>query len=279
MPIEFLIDNSRKELEKLNKLIKDAGLVKKQDDRSRFLKKFMVEAIRAKHHMMHAERHKLDKIKIQPMMLQPARRQIPYFKPHEIHKLKRLPEKKKYFTITENEYPLLKAGNYTLVRAVVDRDYKVVEPPLTDLDVRMINDLKGKGIVSDDAVTARLSSLGASLGSSISQDYMEKIKYYIKRDNMLGKIAFIMRDDRVKTITCPGLSQAVHVTFNGKDMETDIAYIKLEEINNVVLGLAKLSGETLNNFNPILDATLPNGTRVQAILGNEIVTPKFVITK
>ena len=96
---------------------------------------------------------------------------------------------------------------------------------------------------------------------------------------MLGKIAFIMRDERVKTITCSGLSQAVHVTFNGKDLETDVMYIKLEEINNVVLGLAKLSGETLNNFNPILDATLPNGTRVQAILGNEIVTPKFVITK
>ena len=279
MPIEFLIDNSRKELEKLNKLIKDAGLVKKQDDRSKFLKKFMVEAIRAKHHMMHAERHKLDTMRVQPMMLEPARRQVPYFKPHEIYKLKRLPEKKRYFTITENEYPLLKAGNYTLVRAVVDRDYKVIEPPLTDLDVKMINDLKSKGIVSDDAITSRLNSLGASLGSSISQDYLEKIKYYMKRDNMLGKIAFIMRDDRVKTITCPELSQAVHVTFNGKDLETDIMYIKLEEINNVVLGLAKLAGETLNNFNPILDSTLPNGTRVQAILGNEIVTPKFVITK
>ncbi len=279
MSIEFLIDNSRKELEKLNKLIKDVGVVKKQDEKSKFLKKFMVEAIRAKHHIMHAERHKLSNIRIQPLMLQPARRQVPYFKPHEIYKLKRLPEKKRYFTITENEYPLLKAGNYTLVRAVVDRDYKVIEPPLTDLDVRMINDLKSKGIISDDAINARLGSLGASLVSAISQDYVEKIKYYIKRDNMLGKIAFIMRDDRVKTVTCPGLSQAVHVTFNGKDLETDIMYIKLEEINNVVLGLAKLSGEILNNFNPILDATLQNGTRVQAILGNEIVTPKFVITK
>ncbi len=279
MGIEFLIDNSKKEIERLNKLISEIGIVKKPDEKAKFLKKFMVEAIRARHHTHAARKHGLDKIPLQPVMIKPARRQIPYFKPHEIHKIRRLPMKKSYFTISEHEYPLLKAGNYTLVRAVVDRDYKVIEPGLTDFDVRIINDIKSKGLTRDDDIRARLQAFAGQLGSVISDDYLEKIKFYVNRDNTLGKIVFIMRDERVKTVTCSGPKQIVHITLNGKDYETDIMYGSIEEVNNVVRGLARMASVEINMNDPILDVTLPNGTRLQGIFGNEIVTPKFIISR
>ena len=277
MAIEFLIDESRKEIEKLDKLIKELGVAKKQDSKSIFLKRFMAEVIRAKHHALHAEKHQLDRIR--PETLRSSRRQIPYFKPHEIHKLTRLPEKKKFLTISEKEYPILKAGNYVLVRAVVNNEYKIIEPVLTALDIRIINDIKARGIKDDEAIISRLKTLFASLGTQFSQDYFEKIKYYINRNDAIGKIMFMMQDDKVKMISCPGTLQAVRVIYNGRDLETDIAYNKAGEINEAVKALANMAGESIDENNPVLDAVMQNGTRMQGILGNDIVSPKFVITK
>ncbi len=275
MPIEFLIDKSRKDLEKLDKTLKELGLVKKQDENSRLLKRMMILAIRASHRKKEIGRYRVEK---EWPSIKPAKRLIPYFKPHEIHKLAKLPDKRKFYTISEKEYPLLKAGGYTLVRSVVNGDYKVIEPGLTDMDIKIINEIKSLGLRDDNSIMERLNEIFASMRTSFSSDYFEKIKYYATRDDRLGKIKLIMMDGNVNKITCDGIGKAVHVTYKGRDLETDMFYYKMDEINNVIRALAAFAKTEINEDDPVLDAVMPNGTRVQGILGNNMVTPKFVIT-
>jgi len=277
MGIEFLLDKSKKELSKLDKLLKEVGIVKKPSEESRFLKRFMVEAIRTEHRKLHAKTHGLDRMR--KIEIKPVRKQISYFKPHELNKIHKLPEKKRIFKASTREYPLLTIGNHTLARVVIGKNYKIIEPGLTDFDVKIIDNIKTTGLRDDNGIMNELNKLFSSMNTRYSKDYFEKVRYYVNRDDSIGKIGLILRDPNVKTIKCEGIKHKVYVICNGKELETDIYYNNIDEINNVIRRLARLANVDLSMDNPLLDSVLANGTRVQGILGSNIVTPKFVITK
>ncbi len=108
----------------------------------------------------------------------------------------------------------------------------------------------------------------------VPQGSLEKVLYYLKRDSVgFGKIDVMMRDPYVEDISCDGVGVPIYVWHKDfESMRSNVVFESQEELNSVVLRLAYISGRAVSLANPILDATLPDGSRVNAVLGGQVAT-------
>jgi flagellar protein FlaI len=90
-----------------------------------------------------------------------------------------------------------------------------------------------------------------------------------------------MYDPHIEDISCDGPNLPVFVYHDDyTDIETNVVY-EPEELNNFVIQLAQRSGRHISVSDPVLSTTLPDGSRIELALGEE-VTPKgsaFTIRK
>jgi flagellar protein FlaI len=79
-----------------------------------------------------------------------------------------------------------------------------------------------------------------------------------------------MHDRSIEDISCDGVGIPVFVYHHGyRDIETNIVYEKTE-LNSFVIRMAQRSGKHLSVANPMVDTSLPDGSRVQMTLGEEV---------
>jgi flagellar protein FlaI len=96
--------------------------------------------------------------------------------------------------------------------------------------------------------------------------------YYLHREFLgLGRTDAILRDPFLEDISClgPGVPLFVfHRVFGS--VRTNIAYDNELELNKYVFRLAQLAGKHISIYQPILDATLRDGSRINLTLGTEV---------
>ena len=99
----------------------------------------------------------------------------------------------------------------------------------------------------------------------------QKILYFIERDQVYyGDIDPLMNDQNVEDISCDGDDVPVFVFHQEyKDLMTDIRFPR-DELRSFVIQLAQRSGEHLSVADPIVKASLPDGSRAQITLGTEV---------
>ncbi len=109
-----------------------------------------------------------------------------------------------------------------------------------------------------------------------------KILYYLFRDFVgFGVIDGLMNDPNLEDISCDGYDIPVYV-FHRKhgSMATNVK-LESSQLDNFVLILCQKAGKFVSHANPLVDATLPDGSRLQVTYGTE-VTPRgtsFTIRK
>lgn len=110
-----------------------------------------------------------------------------------------------------------------------------------------------------------------------------KIMYYIYRDFIgLGKIEPLMRDPLLEDIGCDGVKIPIYVVHrNFGSIKTNVVFDEWDKLREFVIKLAEKCGRYVSYAEPILDATLPDGSRVAATLAGDIATkgPTFSIRK
>ncbi|HDJ96523.1 MAG TPA: hypothetical protein ENG45_00435 [Candidatus Aenigmarchaeota archaeon] len=98
--------------------------------------------------------------------------------------------------------------------------------------------------------------------------------YYIDRDFVgLGKIEAIMHDKDIEDISCDGVGIPIFVFHRDPklgSLVTNVKFDNAEELNTFVIRLAQLCGKSVSVTSPILDGSLPDGSRVQATLATDI---------
>ncbi len=109
-----------------------------------------------------------------------------------------------------------------------------------------------------------------------------RILYYLKR-NYLGhdRINSLMLDPNIEDISCDGINVPIFMYHNKyRNIKTNVSFGE-EEINSLVIKLCQKSGKHISVSEPMVDATLPDGSRLQATLGKEITTrgSSFTIRK
>ncbi len=113
-----------------------------------------------------------------------------------------------------------------------------------------------------------------SIIGNISEDFLDPILYYIKREFIgYGKIHCLMLDQGVEDISCDGTDIPVFVYHRDYgSIRTTIDYETDEILEGYVVSLAQRAGKGITVADPILDATLPEGHRLNATFGREVTT-------
>ncbi|MEM2104889.1 MAG: type II/IV secretion system ATPase subunit [Candidatus Bathyarchaeia archaeon] len=106
----------------------------------------------------------------------------------------------------------------------------------------------------------------------IPQEAVDKLIYYIVRDFIgYGKIDPLMKDHLIEDISADGVNIPIYVWHRVyESLPTNIIFKDEAELNSFIVRLAYLSGKNISIASPILDASLPDGSRIQLTYGNEV---------
>ena len=101
---------------------------------------------------------------------------------------------------------------------------------------------------------------------------LSKITYYAIRDFIyLGKIEPLMRDHMIEEISCDGTGIPLYIWHREyESIPTNIMFTTDKELNNFARKISYLSGKHVSIANPIIDSSLPDGSRINLTLGHEI---------
>ena len=123
-------------------------------------------------------------------------------------------------------------------------------------------------------VDAKVNEIWDYLGASLTEDEELKAKYYILRDTIgYGPLEPLMRDPNIEDISCDGVGSPVFVFHRNSlygEVITNVTFSTKEELDSFVMKLAQKAGRTISVATPLLDATLPDGSRLQVTFGTDI---------
>lgn len=221
-------------------------------------------------------------------------------KPQEvIESISNLPDSAEIQETFKEHYPLQLPFSYA---AIVEAEkgelkYSILEPTLTELDAKWVKEIKNilwdelsvniKGFKDKEEANdfLKLKILETALRYKIEVDAntLGKYQYYIARDFLgLGKLDGIMHDENIEDVSCDGTGSPVFVWHRKyESIPSNVVFDTNDELENFVFKLAYLCGRHISIAQPILDGTLPDGSRAQVTYGTE-VTPKgstFTIRK
>ncbi|MBI3115744.1 MAG: type II/IV secretion system ATPase subunit [Thaumarchaeota archaeon] len=188
-------------------------------------------------------------------------------------------------------YPL-KTGEFNVYcgisreRGIGGYKYNVVEPELTENQRKQFEevrkllveeldvDLKSIGTTSqaENFLSNRIKKIAKTYGLGIQSAPLKKLTYYFARDFIrLGKIEPLMLDPLIEDISCDGAKIPVYVWHRDyESIPTNVIFQNDEEVNTFVARLAYLSGKHISLAQPMIDASLPDGSRLDLTYGKEI---------
>ncbi|MDY6769483.1 MAG: ATPase, T2SS/T4P/T4SS family [Candidatus Nanohaloarchaea archaeon] len=109
---------------------------------------------------------------------------------------------------------------------------------------------------------------------NLDEETREVIQYYAYRNFIgLGKIEPLMNDKYIEDISCDGVGIPVYVYHRNPDIasvETNLQFDDDDELDAFVRKLAQRCGRSVSMAEPLVDGSLPDGSRVQATLATDI---------
>ncbi|MEM3703077.1 MAG: type II/IV secretion system ATPase subunit [Candidatus Bathyarchaeia archaeon] len=164
--------------------------------------------------------------------------------------------------------------------------YEVIEPTLQKEEEECLKELKSllmeeidvnlKEIETKEKAEKYLREKAAQIIKKyrikIPQESVDKLLYYITRDFIgYGKIDPLMKDHLIEDISADGVNIPIYVWHRVyESLPTNIVFRDESELDSFIIRLAYLAGKNISIASPILDASLPDGSRIQLTYGNEI---------
>ncbi len=216
--------------------------------------------------------------------------ELPGFHIEEIKEFTELPFEKD-ITKIDVKYPLIPPFAYAHIKwdpTIRQLIYNLQEPKMTDEEknmtkkaynilVDMINigltSAEGKGGITE-FLEKTVKNAFKSLGISLTSEQYTRFMYFIYRDFVgLNEIEPLIKDPWLEDIGCDGLGVPLFVVHRRYgSVKTNIVYDKLEDLRDFVVKLAERCGRYVSYAEPILDGTLPDGSRVNANLAGDVTT-------
>lgn len=172
--------------------------------------------------------------------------------------------------------------------------YEVVEPALSDEESQVRAFLHDTLVRTLDGRQGRDGDWEAVLIDSIRQAIIDhsiritdagalRLEYYLVRDFLgYGQIDVLMRDPMLEDISCDGPGIPLYL-FHRKyeSVRSNVQFPDELELDSFVIRLAQRSRKHISIADPLLDATLPDGSRLQCTLSREVTTrgSSFTIRK
>ncbi|PKL56693.1 MAG: secretion system protein E [Methanomicrobiales archaeon HGW-Methanomicrobiales-6] len=173
-------------------------------------------------------------------------------------------------------------------------EYLLFEPVLSDFEYelleRLFEDLRDTLILEDHDLTSdrrkvlarKMQELLVEYGLTLTDASIFRLRYYLGR-NFLGwsRIDALINDPLIEDISCDGTNVPLFLYHREhQNIKTNILFDE-EALNSFAITLAQRSGKHVSIGSPLVDATLPDGSRLQLTFGNEVTTrgTSFTIRK
>ena len=167
---------------------------------------------------------------------------------------------------SEHRYYAVEPTVDEFVRTLLDRVVEDIRDPLL---YRTEGDPTEESILREE-----LTDLLEQYGVDVGMETYHTVLYYLLRDfRGYGKIDPLVNDPRIEDVSCDGYGLPIFVYHDGyTDVETNVSF-GADELDNFVVKLAQRSGRHISVGDPVIGTTLPNGSRAELALGEEI-TPR-----
>jgi flagellar protein FlaI len=179
--------------------------------------------------------------------------------------------------------------NYSFVRIRYDNianeyTYEVIEPQLTADESDVLDLLKETLVASVERMTEEdeagkekylrrmTEELMAKLNITLHPISKERVMYYVLRDfTGYRAVDVMMIDPNVEDLSCDGVGVPLYV-YHRKygSIRSSLKFEKENELDGFVVWLAQRCGKHISVASPLLDATIPDGSRLQATLGKHV---------
>jgi flagellar protein FlaI len=134
-----------------------------------------------------------------------------------------------------------------------------------------------------DYIDKRFKFLAVELGMDLTYDSYRKIFYYLCRDFIgFNQTDPLLKDYFVEDIECNGVNSPVYIVHRVfRTLKTNLIFKEIADSESFVEKLAQRSGKYISYAQPILDGSLPDGSRVNATYTKDITNkgPTFTIRK
>ena len=187
-------------------------------------------------------------------------------------------------------YPI--AEPYAKIRITYDHKthaylYEVIEKKISEEEKKILDFIKkilsktidyetfGENIAErKKQLSDSADEIIRSRGIKIDEKSKGIIKYYLCRDFVgFGKIDVPMNDEAVEDISCDGSNVPMYVVHRAyESIKTNLVFETDDEVDSFVIALAQRSGKQISVADPMVDGTLPDGSRLQATLAKEVTT-------
>jgi len=183
--------------------------------------------------------------------------------------------------------PILK--NYSYMRILYDTlsneyFYEVIEPKLLPEEEELLEVLKeilveslemlpNASVPEKEKYLRRVvDNLLKEIGISLHPISKERVMYFVVRDFMrYGAIDVVMIDANVEDVSCDGFNVPFYI-YHRKygSIPSNLRFDRAPELDAFVVWLAQKCGKHISVALPMLDATIPDGSRLQATLGMHV---------
>ena len=171
--------------------------------------------------------------------------------------------------------------------------YTIYEPPITAMEKTILQETYARlrDIIVFDTTEAdmknhfedrAIQSIIREFDPLIPPERLKILMYYLRRDlSGYGALEVLMRDPALEDLSCNGWDLPVFIFHKVYGSLPSNVSFREGELNQFVLKLAQKANKQISLSNPMVDATLPDGARVQ-ITYSDIVSTKgssFTIRK
>jgi len=165
--------------------------------------------------------------------------------------------------------------------------YQAIEPILSHKEEELLESIKIKFI---ETLNVNLNNVSRGNAESylrenvmryleefqidISPRKRERIMYHIVRNYVgYGDIDILMRDSNIEDISCDGPDTPIYIYHREyNSIPSNIVFPDDDILDSFSIRIAQICGRHVSIARPLLDATMPDGSRIQLTLGREITT-------
>jgi len=193
-------------------------------------------------------------------------------------------------------YPLNEPFAYAKIMKnteTLEKFYKVIEPHLSVEEQKSLNFvwetlMKTFNIRMDELESRNVENYLSEKINQLINEYelnvkavtKKKLLYYIIRESSgFGKIDPLIRDPNIEDISCDGSGVPIFL-YHRKygSVKSNIKFKDEEELSYFVVRLAQKCGKHISIAEPMLDATMPDGSRIQMTLSTEVTAKGSTFT-
>jgi len=174
----------------------------------------------------------------------------------------------------------------------LDKRYVLLEVQLSDEEQGILDFLK-ETLTTIDVDTEKIEELGideylreqvekifVEYKLTLSDSSKQKVVYYLEKYYLgLGLIDALMKDPNIEDISCDGARVPIFLYHREYgSLRSNIEFNDEEKLSGFVVRLAQKCGKHISIAEPMLDATMPDGSRIQMTLSTEVTAKGSTFT-